>query len=140
MQTTRHTSASLSTLIHQSLGFLFAGSCAFVVDTGTLLLLGHFGLPLMAGRIVSIALAMVVAWWLNRWLTFKITSSPTWKEFGKYVALAASAALLNYTLFVILIATETITQPIAATAIATVISMIFSFLGMKFKVFDTEKY
>ena len=121
------------------MGFLVAGGTAFVADAGTLMLLAYAGLPLLAGRMASIAVAMVVAWWLNRTLTFRVAAAPTWAEFSKYALLAATTAILNYVIFALLVTTHTVTHPLAATALATLASMAVSFMGMKRGVFRQPK-
>ncbi|MCP5404837.1 MAG: GtrA family protein [Pseudomonadaceae bacterium] len=121
-------------LPRQMLGFLAVGALAFVVDAGTLWLLMQTGCPAMLARVASIALAMVVAWYGNRTLSFRMTTPPTLREFTRYATLAGGVAVLNYVIFsALILLTET--PPLPATALATLAAMTASFLGMKRGVF-----
>ena len=114
--------------------FGVCGVAAFIVDAGILWILVGLGVyPLMA-RVMSISLAMVVAWWGNRTLTFRMTTPPTWREFGRYVLLASGLAGLNYALFAALVVWGGV-LPVLATALATGLAMGVSYLGMVWKVF-----
>lgn len=117
-------------------GFLASGLIAFAVDAGvTSLLTRAAGMSAYAARPVAIALAMVVAWACHRRLTFKVTGPPTLTEFGRYAAVACTAAALNYVVYAwILVAVPAL--PIeAALAGATAVAMFASYAGMRFGVF-----
>ena len=120
---------------HRFLKFACAGGVAFVVDAGLLWVLVQAGVPPLAARVASIGCAMVVAWWLNRSLTFTMAKRPSWQEFMAYASLAAGVALLNYAVFSVLIISGLVSWPPAAAAVATVLAMGVSYAGMAGAVF-----
>jgi putative flippase GtrA len=124
---------------HQKVAFLAVGTLAFGVDAGLLWFLIHHGGSPWVARMLSLAVAMVVAWLANRWLTFGVTTPPSWSEFLRYVSLAGAIALLNYTLFLSLLALGVVTHPILATGISTLVCMVASFVGMQAYVFAAKK-
>ena len=86
-------------LANQIVRFLLVGGTAALVDYGVLMAGIHFGGSRYASRVVSIAVAIVYTWWLNRHLTFATTAPPSWREFSHYVALALSGSLLSFALY-----------------------------------------
>jgi putative flippase GtrA len=52
-----------------------------------------------AGRVVSLAAAIIYTWWLNRRLTFATAAPPTWREFGHYVVVSLAGAVINYAIY-----------------------------------------
>lgn len=115
-------------------GFLIVGILAFGVDAGGLWLLMQAGIPPLPARLASLAVAMTVAWYGNRTFSFQVDGPPTWHEYLRYLTLAGGVAVLNYTVYALLVAGWQM-QPVLATALATGVSMVFSFSGMKFGVF-----
>jgi putative flippase GtrA len=79
--------------------FGFVGLSAFALDYGVLAATVHFGASPYAGRVLSMALATVLTWVLNRWLTFKTSAPPSWREFGTYAGLALAGIAINYTIY-----------------------------------------
>ncbi len=77
--------------------FLVVGGSAAALDAGVLWLMVHVGgATFYAGRAVSIPVAMVFAWWLNRTVTFRTPTPPSWREFGAYVVNSLAGAAINY--------------------------------------------
>jgi putative flippase GtrA len=118
------------------LGFLFSGVLAFTVDwlcmeAGVRLL----GLPPLVARLAGVACAMVVAWLAHRTLTFALTMTPSIGEFARYVAAASTTAMINYSVFALLIIIRPVTSRFAALVIASIIATIFSYLSMRYAVF-----
>lgn len=83
----------------QVLRFGIVGGLAFVVDAGVLWLLVRAGASPYAARAASIAVAIVVTWWLNRRVTFRTANRPSWREFGAYVAQSLAGAVVNYAIY-----------------------------------------
>ncbi|MGL4542960.1 MAG: GtrA family protein, partial [Polymorphobacter sp.] len=50
-------------------------------------------------RIVSLAGAVVLTWWLNRSLTFVSRSRPSWAEFGRYAAITVTGASIQLVVY-----------------------------------------
>lgn len=117
-------------------GFLLAGLTAFAVDAGVLLVLTRAaGQDPFTARLLAIAAAMVVAWLINRRITFAVTAPPSVGEFMRYAAVAWTAALVNYAIYAGILLVSPATAPLTAMALATAISMTVSYVGMRFGVF-----
>ena len=86
-------------LVHQVGRFVLVGGLAAVVDFGVLSLIIYAGGSRYWGRIVSVAVAMVFTWVLNRTLTFATPGPPTWREFTHYIATAIVGVLLNLAIY-----------------------------------------
>ncbi len=117
-------------------GFLLAGSLAFVTDVGVFQLL-HAGLtiaPLIA-RPLSISVAMVVSWALNRTLTFPVAGPPRLSEFLHFAALAWVAAAFNYAVFAGVLWLYPAIWPPLVIFIASLAAMVLAYLNMRFSVF-----
>ena len=106
--------------------FAVVGLATAAIDFGVLAGLGALGLSLYVSRGVSIAAALVVAWWLNRSMTFRSAAPPSWREFGAYAGTAAIGAAINYGLYS---AGLWIGLPLwLAFVIGTGVSAVFNFL------------
>lgn len=123
-------------LAKHSAGFLVSGLTALAVDAGmTSLLTRAFGLSAFVSRPVAIAVAMVVAWACHRRLTFAVKTAPTLREFGRYAAVAWGAAAVNYAVYAGLLLIIPGLAPEIALFVSSVVSMVVSYLGMRFGVF-----
>jgi len=127
--------AETSPLRHYG-GFVLAGSSAFVTDVAAYHALNSFaGINLLIARFLSISLAMVVSFLLNRSITFAIPGTPRAAEFLRFVAVAWMASAVNYGLFAGIMLARPETAWLLAIVIATALSMIASYLGMRAAVF-----
>ncbi len=86
--------------VGQSARYGGVGVIALLVDAAVLEIALRFGATPYAGRVLSLAVMVCTTWWLNRTITFRTKSAPSWREFGHYVMLALAGLLLNYGLFV----------------------------------------
>jgi len=85
-------------------GFLFSGGTAALVDAGITTALTHWaGRDPFTARLLAIVVAMVVAWLLQRRVTFNVRSAPSWREFGRFAAVAWSANALNYAIYAVIL-------------------------------------
>jgi putative flippase GtrA len=113
------------------------GAVAFGVDSAvTLLLTRLIGVPVLFARLAAIALAMVASWLINRTITFPVAGPPALSEFTRFAAVAWMAAALNYAIFAGVLFIAPTFHPVAAIAIASLVAMTFSYLGMRFSVFN----
>src|SRR3546814_2402492 len=95
--------------------FLLAGGTGFAIDAGlTHLLIAITPIWPFAARIPAIAAAMAATWLLNRSLTFGRSSSSLAVEGFRYWVVGVTAALLNYTIYSLLIHRLPELQPVAA--------------------------
>lgn len=117
--------------------FLVAGGTGFVTDIAVLSLLLEAGLPSLAARLVSIAVALFVTWRINRRLVFAAPGRGTAREFLRYAGVGASTSLLNYAVYAGLVALVGI-APLPATGIASAVALGASFIGYDRLVFRTK--
>src|SRR3978361_592966 len=80
-------------------GFLTVGVCGLAVDVGVLWALESGGVSHVAARAVSLGLATVVTWLLNRSFTFGASERSRRHEFGRYGLVALVSQSLNYLIF-----------------------------------------
>lgn len=76
--------------------FLAVGVAGLVVDLGLLWVLEHAGLSLAAARAVSLPVATLVTWALNRRLTFARSGRKAHHEALRYALVALVAQSVNY--------------------------------------------
>lgn len=117
-------------------GFVLAGVLALFVDMGVLRLLTDVvGASPLVGRPLSIAIAMVVSWWVNRTVTFAVTSRVHVMEFLKFAAVSWIAQAVNYVIFSVILLVRPTTAQEAALVAASIVSMVVSYTGFRFGVF-----
>jgi len=115
--------------ISKAARFLLVGGLGFIVDAGMLALLVANGTGPFTARIVSILLAMLVTWRLNRSMTFGASHDGQLREVGRYIGVAATVAALNYAIYAGILVVMPTCPPVLATAIATGLCTIASFFG-----------
>jgi putative flippase GtrA len=93
--------SQLPSWVGQSLRFALVAPVVFAVDWGVLHLLGLAGVPVLAGRIGSLATSVAVGFILNRAFTFRAEGQPTLAEFRRYVLAAALGIVVNYGTFAV---------------------------------------
>ena len=119
--------------------FAVVGGAGFLVDAGALALLLHVS-PLgpFSARIVAIAAAMLVTFWLNRTFTFGRSDRSLAVEGTRYGGVGISAALLNYAVYAVILLVFPAVWPVLAVAVASVVAMVWSFLGYSRFVFGAS--
>lgn len=126
----------LNRLARHGAGFLISGTIAFCVDAITLQLLTTLlDLDPIVARIGSISVAMVAGWLSHRRLTFALATPPTLAEFLRYAGVAWFSAAVNYAVFVALMLLWEDMLPVLGIAIASIVAMCVSYLGMRFAAF-----
>jgi putative flippase GtrA len=122
------------------LGFLASGVTAFIVDGAVLKLLTViFGVPVLPARVVSIAASMVVGFMMHRRFTFRIAAPPTLAELARFIGVAWSTAVVNYSLFVGFLYLWPAVEPLVAVFGAGLIAMVWSYLGLRFAAFRGQR-
>ncbi|WP_306127156.1 GtrA family protein [Roseitalea sp. MMSF_3516] len=110
--------------------FAAAGGSGFVIDFGVLyLMLAFTPLGPFAGRLVSIACAMVSNFLINRTFTFGASGRSILTEGARYSSIAALGAGLNYVVYAGLLLAMPGFSPFWATFIAVALVSVFSYLG-----------
>lgn len=116
-------------------GLVLAGGVALVVDLAVLAALGAVGVSPFIGRLVSISLAMVVSWLINRTVTFQVQKAPTLAEFARFAGVSWTAQAVNYAIFAAVLWLRPETSPTAAVLAACVVSVAIAVLGFRYVVF-----
>lgn len=122
--------------------FLFAGTAAvafelfFIEASNYFLNSGHI-IP----RMISLPIAIIFTWYINRRYGFKVNKAPTVKEFLKYLNSNFIAQSTNFFLYLVLISYVSTFQkkPFLSLIIATSVSVLFSFLLYSKYVFAKKK-
>ena len=116
--------------------FALVGGIGFVVDTGSLAALHDgAGLDPFSARLLSISVAALITWRLNRALTFGASPASQAAEGLRYAVVAFAAAALNYALYAAVLLAVPGLHPVAAVVAATLVAMCFSYLGYSRFVF-----
>ncbi len=110
------------------------GSAGFLVDAGVLMAATGAGIGVYAARVLSISLAGLVTWHLNRTYTFGPSGRGKAQEGGRYAAGLLLGTSLNYAIFAAL--TLTGLHPLLALIIASGAVMVFSYVFYRFVVFQ----
>lgn len=84
--------------------------------------------PILA-RIPSLAAAIFTTWTLNRTLTFRVNAPKNKGEVVRYIAVALSAAVLNFLLYTVLVLMNV--WPVTAVAVSTITLLFYSFFGYR---------
>ncbi len=108
--------------------FVVAGGVGFAVDAGLLWLLLEAGLPSLPARLLSLALALLTTWRINRRFAFRTEGRGSVGEFAKYLSVGLSTSVLNYLSFAALVVLAQV-PPLVALAAASLLALTFSFLG-----------
>ncbi|MGO4565734.1 GtrA family protein [Rhizobium sp. 2YAF20] len=118
------------------LRFAAAGGVGFIVDVSILMLLLHFtSLGPFGARAISIPMAVIAAWMLNRTFTFDRSGRSLAVEGFRYGSIGVTSALLNYALYSALLMSTPILRPTVALVLASAAATGFSFFGYSRFVF-----
>ena len=117
--------------------FVLAGGVGFVADAAALwLLLAATPLGPFVARVLSIGFALCVTWQINRHLTFSPSSRGVAQEGARYGGVGIATSIVNYLVYCAILFALPAMPPLAALAIASLVSMALSFLGYSRLVFD----
>ena len=114
----------------QLVRFLMVGGVSFLVDAGVLwLLVYRFDVGYIPGRLVSVLLAISVAFVLNAKFTFLVRVADA--RFSRYVAIQALGATMNFSVYTVLVlagplAGRPLFSLMCGAAVATVNNFLFS--------------
>ncbi len=126
--------------IRHGFGFLVSGLVAFAVDAVVLEAgVRLAGLDNFVARLIAISVAMVAGWLAHRRWTFRVTAKPSVQEFIRYATSAWMAAGVNYGAFVAILLFAPITPRLIALVAASAISMILSYITMRYGVFYARR-
>ena len=116
---------------HEFLRFCIVGGIAFVVDAALLLAFVALGMPDAVGRILSITLAMQLAYVLNSRFTFRDHRGIGRATWLAYMASNTLGAGINYLVFLATLALAPIGDAhllrLAAIAAGTAVALVFNY-------------
>ena len=120
--------------IFRFMRFGLVGALGFVIDAGVMQLLVTFaGAGAIEARAVSIPTAVLGTWALNRTFTFGKAADPALRSLARYVAVSAAGATINFIVYsALVLASSTLAaRPMIPLAIASIVALIFNYLGSK---------
>jgi putative flippase GtrA len=116
-------------VLPRPLRFLGVGGLGLITDLAIFtLILAHSPHPLLA-RLVSLAVATLVTWRLNRALTFDRSGRRPADEAMRYAAVAAAAQAVSYAVFAVLVVTVLAAMPQLAVVIGAATGALVSYSG-----------
>jgi putative flippase GtrA len=116
-------------VLPRPLRFLAVGGLGLVTDLAVFTLVMAHGLPPLVARVVSLAVATLVTWRLNRALTFDRSGRRATDEAIRYAAVAATAQAVSYGVFAALVITVSAAAPQLAVIIGAATGAIVSYSG-----------
>jgi putative flippase GtrA len=119
--------------------FLGVGCAGLATDSAIFTLLHGQGQGKAVARAVSLMIATLVTWGLNRAFTFRASGRTAGQELGRYGLVALGAQGFNYLLFLTLCAVSPGTAPIIMLLISAVCATAFSYSGQRFFTFAPQQ-
>lgn len=117
--------------------FLMVGGAGLITDIGSFTLILNFGLSGLLARLVSLSLATLVTWRLNRALTFDRSGRRQHREALRYAAVTGAAQGTSYAVFAILTMTLAMfaAVPQAAIVVGAICGALISYNGHRLFAF-----
>lgn len=123
--------------------FVVVGALGFAIDNLTLLSLVNAGWAPLAARAVSIPVALVATWLINRLWTFRSTSAGKTvrgigAEFLGYCGVQLTGGVVSFAVFSVVVATIGATTQVeltAAVAAGSASALLINYLGARILVF-----
>ena len=119
--------------------FLGVGGLGLVTDLAVFTLVMAHGLSPLAARAISLAVATLVTWRLNRAVTFDRSGRRAADEAMRYAAVAAAAQAMSYGLFAVLVVTILAAAPQLAVVIGAAGGAIVSYSGQALFAFRPRR-
>jgi putative flippase GtrA len=111
------------------LRFLGVGAIGLITDLAVFTVVLEHGLHPLLARLVSLAIATVVTWRLNRALTFDRSGHRPSREVMRYAVVAGCAQAVSYVTFAVLVVTVFAAMPQLAVIVGAAIGALFSYNG-----------
>jgi putative flippase GtrA len=118
--------------------FALVGALGLITDIGIFTLVMNAGVPPLVARLVSLSLATLVTWRLNRALTFERSGRRQHREAMRYVAVTAAAQSTSYVIFAVLTLTFLSGLPQAGIVIGAACGALISYNGHRLFAFAPQ--
>ena len=130
---------ALAERLPRPLRFILVGGLGLTTDLCVFTLIASFGHHPLAVRLVSLAVATVVTWRLNRALTFDRSGRLQTDEALRYAAVTAVAQGTSYAVFAALVLTVLAAVPQAALLCGAAIGAVVSYNGHRLFAFAPRR-
>ena len=125
----------LAERLPRALRFVIVGGLGLVTDLGVFTLIATYGHHPLVIRIVSLAVATVVTWRLNRALTFARSHRAPHEEALRYALVTAVAQGTSYAVFATLVVTRLAALPQLALLCGAFVGAFVSYNGHRLFAF-----
>jgi putative flippase GtrA len=115
--------------------FLIVGGLGLITDIGCFTLILHYGIPPLIARLISLAVATLVTWRLNRALTFDASGRRQNREAVRYATVTAVAQGTSYLVFAVLTLTVLAALPQLAIIAGAAAGALLSYNGHRLFAF-----
>ena len=119
----------LFAVLPRPLRFLGVGALGLITDLAIFTFVIAHGVAPLVARLISLALATLVTWRLNRALTFDQSGRRASDEALRYATVAASAQAVSYAVFAFLVVTIFAARPQLAVLIGAAAGAFVSYNG-----------
>jgi putative flippase GtrA len=120
------------------LRFLGVGGLGLITDLAVFTLMVAHGLHPLLARVVSLAVATLITWRLNRALTFDRSGRRPADEALRYAVVAVSAQAVSYAVFAAFVVTILAALPQLAVIIGAACGALVSYSGQKLFAFRSH--
>ncbi len=134
-QTERDAVRALAERLPRPARFLTVGALGLITDLGSFTLILHLGVPPLIARLISLSVATLVTWRLNRALTFDRSGRRQHREAARYAAVTSVAQGTSYAVFAFMTLTFLSSQPQAAIIIGAACGALISYNGHRLFAF-----
>lgn len=129
----------MSVLPQRFVKFGLVGGIGFLVDAGTLAFLVNITpFDAFSARLIAIALALCVTWFLNRTLTFDASGHSMGAEAVRYGGVGIAGSVLNYAIYSAIVLATPRVGALTALFLASAAVMVLSYLGYSRLVFRAK--
>jgi putative flippase GtrA len=122
-------------VLPQPVRFLGVGGLGLITDLAVFTVVVAHGLHPLLARVISLAVATLVTWRLNRALTFDHSGRRPADEAMRYAVVAASAQAVSYAVFAAFVVTVFTPAPQLAVIVGAACGALVSYSGQKLFAF-----
>ena len=126
-------------VLPRPLRFLGVGGLGLITDLAIFTLVIAHGLNPLGARLISLALATLVTWRLNRALTFDRSGRRTADEVMRYAAVVTAAQAVSYGVFAVLVVTLLAAAPQLAVIAGAAAGALLSYSGQALFAFRPRR-